>query len=302
MTARLLHDLDALERRGGEGVVQVDGAPLRLTHLDKVWFPELGLTKGDVLRYYVRVAPAILRVLRDRPLVLVRYPNGIHGPRFHQHAATDAPDGVRAEPVPGVSDQPRYIGGDLRTLLHTVQLGAISAHAWPSRVGSPTVADWVTLDLDPQPKAPFPRVVDVAHQVREALAAEGIGDVLCKTSGSRGLHLLGRLAEPTSLEEARALATRVAEAVAAAHPRDATAERARAKRGAATVFVDAGQNAPGKSVAAAYALRARPGATVSTPLAWEEVTRTLDPAVFTIATVPDRLTSGGDLWREWMDG
>src|SRR5690606_230880 len=231
MTARLLRDLNELEQAGGEGTIQVDGAPLRLPSLSRVWFPDLGITKGDVLRYYVSVAPAILRVLADRPLILVRYPNGIGGKSFHQHDASNAPEGVRAEPVRGVSDEPRYIGGDLRTLLYTVQLGAISVHAWPSRVSTPDLADWLTLDLDPQPKAPFQRVVDVARLLRDILAVEGLDRVLCKTSGSRGLHILARVPQGTTLEDARQIATRLSEQVAREHPRDATAARAIADRG-----------------------------------------------------------------------
>ncbi len=287
--ARVSAQLAEIQAGDGDGTVRVGGAEIRVSSLGKVWFPDDGITKGDVLRYYVAVARAMLPLLADRPLVLRRFPSGITGASFHQHNAGSPPAGVRAETVPGVSDdETRFIGGDLGTLLHTVQLGALSVHCWNARITAPYDADWITLDLDPGPKSPFARAVTVAHRVREQLTNEGLTS-FCKTSGSRGLHLLAPLPPNTSADEARAIAVRVADATAAACLGEATTARAIRDRAPDAIYVDALQNAPGKTVAAAWSVRARPGATISAPLQWSEVTDALDPRAFTIRTLEDRL-------------
>jgi bifunctional non-homologous end joining protein LigD len=295
----VVEQLAAIEADGGDGALRPDArTTLELSNLGKTFFPADGLTKGDLLRYYAAVAPCILPVVADRPLVLRRFPNGIEGKAFYQHRADDVPAGVRTELVDADGDgesAPYLVGGELATLLYTVQLGAVSVDPWHSRAGALDAADYTVLDLDPGPDAPFVRVVEVARWVKAELDALGLHAGL-KTSGATGLHVVVPLPPRTSPETALLVAQRVA----AAHPREATVERAVKQRATDAVYVDYLQNIVGKTVAAAYAVRARPGATVSTPLDWAELTDALDPAAFTVRTLPARLERVGDLWREAM--
>ena len=276
------------------------GADLRLSSLDKVWFPGKagGFTKGDVLRHYVRVAPLILPVMADRPIVLKRFPDGINGEAFYQQKSpANPPPGVRVETIEDADGDrvERLVGGSLATLLYQVQLGTISVDPWHARVQSLAFADYSVIDLDPGPRAKFDRVVEVATWVKEELDRLGLRAAI-KTSGASGIHIFLPLPPRTSNESALLIAQIVATRVAQAHPKEATVERAVATRPKSTVYVDYLQNVLGKSVAAAYAVRARPGATVSTPLQWSELTPKLDPADFTIETVAARFARVGDLW------
>jgi bifunctional non-homologous end joining protein LigD len=300
---RTVAALERLQAGDGGGEVPVGGgARLKVTSLRKPFFPEDGITKGDLMRYYADVSPALLPVMADRPLVMKRYPDGIGGPSFFQHKAPDeAPPAVRVEEVEEADGRPapRLVGGDLATLLYLVQIGTVSVDPWHSRVGRLAYADYAILDLDPGDRAPFSDVVRVARWVREEMDALGLHGAL-KTSGATGMHIHLPLPPDTPAEAAGLLAQLVATRVAAAHPELATIERSLKKRSAKAVYVDFLQNNVGKSVAAAYAVRARPGATVSTPLRWSELADDLDPRRFTIATVPARLAEVGDLWGPAM--
>ena len=295
--------LEEIERGKGDGTLELGrGATLSVSSLGKVFFPRDKLTKGDVMRFYARVEEAILPVMRDRPLVLKRYPDGIEGQSFYQQKAPDkVPAGVRAETIQNEQGelQRRLIGGELATLLYTVQLGAVSVDPWHSRVPKLELADFTILDLDPGAKAPFTRVVEVAKLVHEELTGLGLTAV-AKTSGSSGMHIVIPLRPGVSDETAVLAAQLIATRVAARAPAIATVERTVSARLAGTVYVDYLQNIRAKTVAAAYAVRARPGATVSTPLEWNEVDETLDPRDFTIETVPDRLRERGDIWARVM--
>jgi bifunctional non-homologous end joining protein LigD len=295
----VVEQLARIEAEGGDGVLRLGPrTTLELTNLGKVYFPDDGYTKGDLLRYYAAVAPYVLPVIADRPLVLRRFPSGIAGKGFFQHRADATPPGVRTALVDadGDGESVRFlVGGDLATLLYTVQLGAVSVDPWHARVGSLDAADYTVLDLDPGPEATFVRVVEVARWVKAELDALGLHAAL-KTSGSRGLHIAVPLPPGTAPDTALLLAELVATRVAAAHPREATVERALRARPAGAVYVDYLQNVPGKTVAGAYAVRPRPGATVSTPLAWDDLRDDLDPRAFTLRTVPARLESVGELW------
>jgi bifunctional non-homologous end joining protein LigD len=299
----LIAQLDAIERSGGSGTLRFPkGETLSVTNLDKVFFPKEGYTKGDLMRYYTRVADAILPVIADRPLVLKRFPNGIHGESFYQQKAADeVPDGVRVEIVKNDQgeEQRRFIGGDLLTLLYTIQLGAISVDPWHSRIQTCDFADYTVLDLDPGPRAPFERVVQVARWVKDELDAAGLRAVL-KTSGSRGVHIYLPLPPEISNEAALLLAQIVATRIAERHPREATIERSVKARPPATIYVDYLQNIRGKTIASAYSVRARDGATVATPLEWREATARLDPRNFTIESAPKRLARTGDIWTMAM--
>jgi bifunctional non-homologous end joining protein LigD len=272
-----------------------------VTSLGKPYFTNPTITKGALMRYYVRVAPALLPALADRPMVLKRMPEGIDGETFYQQRPpSGAPDVMRTAEVPTEDGaQPRVIGGDLGTVLSLVQFGVISMDPWHSRVGSLDVPDYSFLDLDPGPEAGFDRVIDVALAIREELEALGLRGVP-RTSGSRGIHIAlplpGGLTYDVSLVLAQIIATRVADA----HPKIATVERSVKRRPAGTVYVDYLQNVRGKSIASVYSARARRGATVAAPLDWSEVRRGLDPGAFTVDTMPVRLEERGDLWRAGM--
>lgn len=276
-----------------------------LTHLDKVFFPAEGYTKGDVLEYYRRIAPQILPVINDRPLALKRYPTGIAGPFFFQQNAPPpdrVPPGVRVESVPAAGDgtlRPRFVGGSLATLLYTVQLGCIGVDPWHGRIRSLATADYTIIDLDPGTAVPFSRTVEVALWVKSDLDAAGLHAV-AKTSGSRGIHIYLPLPPRATAATALALAQSIATRVAEAHPRAATVTRDLGRRPPDTVYMDYLQNARGKTVAAAYGLRAVPGARVSMPLQWSEITPTLDPGAFTLRTAVERIARLGDIWATGM--
>ena len=302
-SAGVVQQIETLRAASGEGTLRLSNrSTLGVTSLGKVFFPETGQTKGDVMRYYARVAGVLLPLIADRPLVLKRYPNGVNGPSFYQQNAPDeVPEGVRTETI--TSDkgerQSRFIGGDLTTLLYTVQIGNISVDPWHSRVQSLDFADYMILDLDPGDDATFQRVVDVARWVRDELDALGLHGAL-KTSGSSGHHIYVPLPPKTTDETSRDLAEVIASRVASAHPKEATVERSVKARARGTIYVDWLQNVKGKTVAGPYAVRARPRATVSTPLHWDELDDSLDPLDFTIDSVPERIAREGDLWGPAM--
>ena len=293
---------DLQEARTG-GTLSLGGDRLGITNPGKVFFPQVKVTKGDLLAYYADMADVILPWMEDRPLVLKRYPNGIEGEAFYQQAAPDeVPGGVRVEDVSlsGEKDpKPRLVGGNLATLLYTVQLGAISYDPWHSRITQLESADYTILDLDPGPGADFQRVVQVARWVKEEMDAFGLHGAL-KTSGSRGLHIYLPLPPETPLEAATLVAQIIATRVANRHPEEATVERTVKRRPRGTVYVDYLQNILGKTVAGVYAVRAKPFATVSTPLDWTELTDELSIEEYTVRTVPDRVREIGDLWTPPM--
>jgi bifunctional non-homologous end joining protein LigD len=293
--------VEQLEQIQGDGVLALpDDVELEVSNLGKVFFPEDGLTKGDLMRYYARMAPYVLPVVADRPLVLKRFPNGIHGKAFYQQRAPDdVPPGVRVETVRDDKgeEMARIIGGDLVTLLWSVQLGAVSVDPWLSRVQTCYDADFAIIDLDPGPEATFQRVIDAARWTKEELDDLRLRAGL-KTSGVTGLHICLPLPPATSYETAQTLAQLIASQVAERHPEGATLERSVKSRPSDSVYLDYLQNIRGKTVAGAYAVRARPGAPVSTPLEWSELTDDLDPRAFTIDTLLERVTRVGDLWAK----
>jgi len=296
--------LRALEDARRDGTIELPhGLRLGVTNLHKVFWPRAGLTKGDLLRYYTRVAPFILPAVADRPLVMKRFPNGIGAPAFYQQRSRqeNPPPGVRIETLPddldpiGEPDARRFVGGSLITLLYMTQIAAISQDPWFSRVQTPLDADYVALDLDPGDETPFDRVQDVARWVRDELASLGVPGVP-KTSGSSGLHVYIPLPPGTSYESGVLFCQIVATLIAARHPKVATVERKVRARGRGTVYIDYLQNILGKTLATAYSARASESAGVSTPLAWTELDGKIDPRDFTILTAPQRFEKTGDLW------
>ena len=300
--AAVVEQLTALEESGRGGSLELPGGlTLAVSNLDKVYFPKSGHTKGDVMRHYVRASPMLLQLLDGRPLVLKRHPEGIEGQSFFQQKAPDkVPAGVRVAKVPSEGTlAPRLVGGDLVTLLYCVQLGVIAMNCWHSRVGSLDTPDYTILDLDPGPRAGFKRVIQIARWVKETLDEAGFHGAL-KTSGKRGLHIYLPLPAGTNEQAALLVAQIFAQRVADAHPKEATTVRAVRQRAATSVYVDYLQNVVGKSVASALSVRANPGATVSTPLDWSELTDDLDPRDLTIDTIGDDLARRATLWVRAM--
>jgi bifunctional non-homologous end joining protein LigD len=300
----LTRELKRIADAGGEGELKIArGTAIQITSFGKIFFPKTGHTKGDLLAYYARMAEYILPWMKDRPLVLKRFPNGVKGESFYQQAAPDSvPRGVRVETIRiDGKDQRRLVGGNIATLLYTVQLGAISYDPWHSRVKELSSADYSIIDLDPGPGASFRRVVQVAGWVKEEMDDLGLHGAV-KTSGSSGLHIYLPLSKGTPLDAVTLIARIVATRVAGKHPKEATVERMTKNRPPGTVYVDFLQNILGKTVAGVYAVRAKPMPTVSTPLAWDELTPGLDLREFTIESVPGRVASVGDHWANAMAG
>ena len=299
----IMRQLSAVEEGGGDGTLDFGhGKTLKVSNLDKIFFPKKKYTKGDVMRYYARIADFILPTIQDRPVVLKRFPNGINGESFYQQKASEnTPPDIRVEVITteGGERQPRIIGGDLLTLLYTIQLGAISVDPWHSRVQALEYADYTIIDLDPAPRASFARVVQVARWAKEVIDGFGLHAAI-KTSGSTGLHIYLPLPPKTLNEAATIVAQMIATKVAEAHPKEATIERFVKARGAATVYIDYLQNIQGKTVAGAYCIRAKPEATVSTPLKWTELTDDLDPRDFHLGNAAERFEQVGDIWNKAM--
>lgn len=302
-SASIIKQLSRMEEDGGEGELELGrGKTLHVSSLDKVFFSKAGVTKGDVMRYYAGASPLLLPIIKDRPLILKRYPEGIDGPFFfQQNAGKSTPRGVRTAMITSVSGDraERLIGGDLLTLLYTVQIGTIAVHTWQARLKTRQYADTTTIDLDPGDDVPFHDVVALAKQIKVELDKSHLNAAI-KTSGSSGLHIALPLPPRTVFEEAALVAERIAERVVEAHPDRATVERSIKARPPHTTYVDAQQNAEGKSVVAAYSLRERPRATVSAPLDWRELRGTLKLEAFTIETMPSRIRKVGDLWGAAM--
>jgi bifunctional non-homologous end joining protein LigD len=269
------------------------GEPLALTRLDKIFWPVEGYTKGDLLAYYEAVWPWLAPYLRDRPLVLTRYPDGIEGKSFYQQNAPDfTPAWVGRETLDGTDF---YVCNDLRSLLYVVNSGAIPLHVWSARRQHPDRPDWLVIDLDPK-GAPFADVVAIARHIHALLDELGAPH-FAKTSGQDGLHVLIPLGARLDHEHTRALAEVLARVVCAELPELATIARPVAARGG-KVYVDWLQNGRGKLIAAPLSVRPRPGAPVSMPLAWSRVTRRLDPARYTIRSAPALLERDGDPCRD----
>jgi bifunctional non-homologous end joining protein LigD len=299
---RIIARLTELEQARESGEIALPTGTLEVSKLEKVFFPVTRQTKGDLMRFYARLSPMLLPAIADRPLVMKRFPKGVRGKAFYQQRApVNPPPAVRVERVSdeGLTTQPRLVGGDLATLLYLVQLGAISVDPWHSRVQSVRFADYSIIDLDPGPRAPFTRVLEVAHAVKAVLDGLGLTAVP-KTSGASGLHIVLPLAAGVPNDGARTVAELVATMVAERFPRIATVERWVKSRAPGAVYVDYLQNIRGKTVAGVYSVRAVPRATVSTPLDWSEIDERLTPAAFTMDAVLERVRRLGDLWARGM--
>jgi bifunctional non-homologous end joining protein LigD len=279
---------------------------LRLSNLDKPFWPDEGITKGELLAYYRDVSKALVPHLRKRPFTMKRYPDGWQGKSFFQkQAPSHIPDWIETAAFPASTREGEKkvidyaLVDDELALLWMVNMGCIDMHTWASRADRPERPDWVMFDLDPSEGATFEDVVEVALLVRETLDVLGLESVP-KTSGSRGIHVLVPIARRHAFDEVREFAGIVAGALARAHPGLVTTEWTRAKRRG--VLVDANQNGPGKTTASVYSVRPRAGAPVSTPLRWDEVVSGLDIQSFTMDVVLERVRKDGDLFARVLDG
>jgi len=269
---------------------------VELTNPDKVFWPQEGLTKGDLFEYYRAVAPALLPHLRNRPLTVKRYPDGIAGITFFQkNAPKGTPDWVKTITLPAESakrDVAYVLCNDVRTLLWLANLASIELHPWLSRADRLEKPDVLVMDIDPL-EGGFPLAVRAALCAREVLREHGL-DGCAKTSGGKGVHVYVPLVRRYPFDEVRDAGLRLSTLVEEREPELVTTQFRKGER-AGKVFMDFTRNRPGQHVVAPYSPRARPGAPVSFPVAWRKLER-VDPQDFTIATVPKMLQRDGDPW------
>ena len=280
-----------------EAAINIDGHTLKFTNLKKLYYPDDGVTKGDVLNYYAGVASLILPYLTDRPLSLKRYPNGIKEAYFFQKDTPDSyPSWLRTQ----VIDEINYVFADDRaSLLYLVNLGCIDHNPWMSRAGSLDNPDYVLIDLDPQ-ECPYEMIVEAALLVKRVLDEISLAGYP-KTTGGDGMHIYIPLEPVYSYEEARIFAELISRVVVHERPQMFTTPRSVAKRQRNRVYFDYLQIGKSKTISAPYVLRAYPGAPVATPLEWSEVAPGLDPKQFHIGNARERFGAKGDLFRGVLD-
>jgi bifunctional non-homologous end joining protein LigD len=280
-------------------ILTVDRKEVRLTNLRKIFWPGLGLTKGDLLQYYADVASVLLPHLRDRAMVMKRYPHGASGPFFFMKRAP-APrpswiDICSIEHSSGnIIDFPMI--QDRAALMWLINLGCIDLNQWYARCDDVNRPDYLHFDLDPGVGATFDRVLETALVVREALDALKMPS-LAKTTGSKGLHIYVPIVRSPVQKQVWTFAKALAQELASRHPMLVTAEYRVVKRPRGRVLVDYNQNAWGRTLASIYSVRPREEATVSTPVTWKEIERGVRIEDFTMKNVPQRITKRGDLWK-----
>ncbi len=277
----------------------VDRKDVRLTNLRKLFWPSLGVTKGDLLQYYADVAAALLPHLRDRAMVMKRYPNGADGPFFFmKRAPTPRPAWIETCSIShgsgNVIDFPMI--QDRAALLWVVNLGCIDLNQWYARCDDVDRPDYLHFDLDPGVGATFDRVLESARIVRDALEALEMPSFV-KTTGSRGLHVYVPIVRGPVQKQVWTFAKALAGELANRNPGLLTAEYRVAKRPRGRVLVDYNQNAWGRTLASIYSVRPRADAAVSTPVTWKEIDRGVRIEDFTLKNVPGRVARLGDLWK-----
>lgn len=279
--------------------LKVDRHTVHLTNQDKLYFPDDKITKGDVVAYYEKMYSLIQPYIRDRPQSLRRNPGGIADEGFFQKdAPEEVPSFVKTVPVHSESGD-KYIDyiicNNKATLLYMNNLGCIEINPWFSNIKHLDHPDYLVLDIDPSPKNTFDQVIDAALAVREVLDKAGAPSY-CKTSGATGLHVYVPLGAKYTFEEAKHFSHLVAMLAQEYLPETTSLERSLSKRGD-KIYLDYLQNRRGQTLACAYSLRPKPGATASAPLKWSEVKKGLNPSQFTIKTLPKRVEKLGDLFE-----
>ena len=280
-------------------VVAVGGREVRLTNLAKPFWLELGLTKRDLLQYYLDVAPVLLPHIRDRAMVMRRYPDGAAGKSFFmKEAPSPRPSWVRICPIDhGDGKVVRFpVIDDEASLLWVVNLGCIDLNQWYARCDDVNRPDYLHFDLDPSEGAEFPLVREAGLLVRTALTTLGMKP-LVKTSGSRGLHVYVPIVRGPLQEDVLTFAKALATELAARHSKVLTVEYRKSTRPRGRVLVDYRQNAWGQTLASIYSVRPRPEATVSAPLTWDEVEKGASIEDFRLDNVRARIARRGDLWK-----
>lgn len=290
---------DLLSTEEAEVKLQLGRRSITLTNLDKVFWPRLHLAKRHLLQHYLDVSPWLLPHLKDRAMVMKRYPDGINGEFFFMKRVPDnAPDWLPTCSI-------RHKGGnviafpmvqDLITLLWVVNLGCIDLNQWYARCDDTDRPDYLHFDLDPVEGTPWPRVLETALLLRAELEAMGMKP-LVKTSGASGMHVYVAIRRGPLQKQVWEVAKAIATELQARHPKLMTVAFRVADRPARTVLVDYNQNAWGRTLASIYSLRPTPEATVSTPVTWREVEQGIEPTAFTIHTIAARLRECGDLWK-----
>ncbi|MEO7102255.1 MAG: non-homologous end-joining DNA ligase [Gemmatimonadaceae bacterium] len=281
-----------------EATVRAGRHSVRLTNLDKRFWKRPDITKRDLLQYYAAIAPLLLPHLHNRAIVMKRYPNGAAGKFFFmKRAPSPRPDWIETCSIEhgsgSVIDFPMV--QELASLLWVINLGCIDLNQWYSRCDDVHRPDYLHFDLDPVKGTPFQRVLEVALIVRDALHDLDMPTYV-KTTGSTGIHIYVPIVRGPLQKQVWTFAKALAQTIAAEHPKLATAEYIIAKRPKGRVLVDYNQNAWGKTLASVYSVRAKPNATVSTPVTWDDVEAGVDMNAFTLKTVPARVKKVGDLW------
>jgi bifunctional non-homologous end joining protein LigD len=280
-------------------VLTIDGKEVRLTNLPKIFWPELGLTKGDLLQYYADVADVLLPHVRNRAMVMKRYPHGASGDFFFmKRAPAPRPPWIETCRIDhgngNVIDFPMI--QDRAALLWVINLGCIDLNQWYATCDDVDRPDYLHFDLDPGAGATFEKVVETAHVVHDALDSLKMPSVV-KTTGSKGLHLYVPIVRGPLQKQVWTFAKALAQELAARHPKLMTAEYRVAKRPHGRVLVDYNQNRWGSTLASVYSPRPRPEATVSTPVTWKELHAGVTIEDFTVRNVPARVAKVGDLWK-----
>jgi len=288
------------QERPAADTVASGGRELKLSNLEKVFWPDEGITKGDLIEYYRSVAPVLVPHLAGRPFTMRRYPDGAFGKAFFQKdAPVHMPPWIKtfranvSTRQGSKKDVDFPVVDDELALLWMVNMGCIDMNPWYSRVDLPERPDFVLFDLDPTPEVPWAQTMEVALILKRLL--DGLELVSYpKTSGGKGFHVLVPIARRSTYDDTRAFAELVAGVIARSYPKLATTEWSKARRKG--VLIDANQNGMGKTISSVYSVRPHPGAPVSTPLEWSEVKPVLDPKAFTMSVVLDRVQRHGDLF------
>ncbi|WP_343694653.1 DNA ligase D [Flavobacterium sp.] len=280
--------------------VKIGKTTLHLTNQDKIYFPKDGITKGEILQYYDEVSTLILPYLKDRPESMNRFPNGIEAPSFYQKDIDldKTPKWLKTKKIYSESNDENIdylICNNKETLLYMANLGCIEMNPWNSTIHHIQNPDWLVIDLDPAKESDFPIVVQTAQTVKEVMD-ELETECLCKTSGATGLHIYIPLGAKYDYDSIKILGELLAREIQGRLPDITTTERSIKKR-KNRLYIDYLQNRRGQTLAAPYSVRPKPGATVSTPLEWSEVTEKLHPSQFTIKNVLKRFEKKGDLWQ-----
>jgi bifunctional non-homologous end joining protein LigD len=282
----------------GDSPYKVGRKTVPLTNLNKVYWPTEGYTKGDMIRYYESVSKFILPYLKNRPLSLKRNPNGITEEGFyHKDAGENAPSWMKVEDVYSDSSNKiihYLVCNDLPSLVYIANLGCIEMNPWNSRVGKLDNPDYLVIDLDPSDENTFDQVIEAANVVHEIFEKNG-ADSFCKTSGASGLHIYIPMGAKYTYDQVKEFGHIIATMVVEQIPSFTTIERPLNKR-KGRMYIDFLQNRQGQTLASAYSIRPKPGATVSTPLEWKEVKKGLHPSNFTIKNAISRFEKKGDLF------